>query len=58
MLQGDDIIRVNNIVAKHDIYTAYVSMGVMGASAPMVFESVGVSTHGFWQLLSEFYQFP
>ena len=47
MLQGDEIIRVNNIVAKHDIYTAIVSMGALGASAPMVFESVGANTHGF-----------
>ena len=24
-------------------------MGAVGASAPTVFESVGASTHGFWQ---------
>ena len=29
----------------------------MGVLAPTVFESVGASTHGFWQILSEFYQF-
>ena len=27
-----------------------VSMGAVGASAPTVFESVGASTHGFWQI--------
>ena len=25
-------------------------MGAVGASAPTVFESVGASTHGFWQI--------
>ena len=25
-------------------------MGAVGASAPRVFESVGTSTHGFWQI--------
>ena len=29
-----------------------VSMGAVGASAPTVFESVGASTHGFWQFFS------
>ena len=32
-------------------------MGAVGALAPTVFESVGGSTHGFWQLLSKFHQF-
>ena len=36
---------------------ALVSMGAVGALAPMVFKSVGASTHGFWQLLSKFHQF-
>ena len=29
---------------------APVSMGAVGASAPTVFEIVGASTHGFWQI--------
>ena len=33
---------------------APVSMGAVGASAPTVFESVGASTHGFWQFFSHF----
>ena len=32
-------------------------MGAVGAKAPMVYESVVASTHGFWQLLSQFHQF-
>ena len=32
-------------------------MGAVGALAPTVFESVGASIHGFWQLLSKFHQF-
>ena len=35
---------------------AAVSMGVVGASAPTVFESVGASTLGFWQLFLNFNQ--
>ena len=31
------------------IYRVPVSMGVVGASAPIFFESVGVSIHAFWQ---------
>ena len=31
---------------------ATASMGAVGDSAPTVFESVGASTHGFWQLFS------
>ena len=31
-----------------------VSIGAVGALAPMVFENVGTSTHGFGQLLSQF----
>jgi len=32
-------------------------MGAVGAIAPMVSESVGASTHGFWQKLSQIHQF-
>ena len=31
-------------------YRAPVSMGAVGASAPMLFKVVGASTHTFWQL--------
>ena len=32
-------------------------MGAVGAIAPMVFESVGASTHGFWWILSQIHKF-
>ena len=36
---------------------APVSMGAVGASAPTVFESVGASTHGFWQIFPNCFNF-
>ena len=43
-------------ISKNNIHIL-VGMGALGASAPTVFESVGASTHGFWQFFSYFHQF-
>ena len=39
-----------------NIIRVIVSMGAVGAIAPMVYEGVGAGTHGFCYLLSQFHQ--
>ena len=38
------------MIVIYNLHRVPVSMGAVGASAPTVFESVGASTHGFWQI--------
>ena len=49
--------KANGILRNSENSKVIVSMGVVGAIAPMVYDGVGASTHGYWQILSQINHF-